>query len=94
MGRASSYHHRRMENPTVSRRVMWFVACVVGLPLIGLGIGTGRLWMIAVGILVALSGFYVSVRRHKCLACGYTVMAASATMTHCMKCGAPYKSGN
>jgi hypothetical protein len=73
-------------------RALWFVACLIGLPLIGLGMGTGRLWMIAVGLLVALSGFLLSLRRLKCPACEYSVLGASATVTHCMKCGAPYQT--
>ena len=69
-------------------------ACLVGLPLIGWGIGTGQLWAIAVGLVVGLGCFYLSLRSLTCPKCGYAIRVVSAPATHCMKCGTPYESGN
>jgi hypothetical protein len=76
------------------RFLLLLAACLVGLPLIGWGIGTGRLWAIGGGLIVGLACFYFSLRSLTCSKCGYAIRVISAPATHCMKCGAPYESGN
>jgi hypothetical protein len=77
-----------------TRKLLWIVACLVGLPLIGWGIGTGRLWAIGLGGIVAFECFYLSLRKLTCPKCGHAIRVISAPASHCMRCGAPYDSPN
>lgn len=73
-----------------SHRWLWFAAFLIGVPLIGWGFSSDRTWAAALGIVITLGCFYLSIRKLTCPKCGKTAAVIGADVTHCLKCGAPY----
>jgi hypothetical protein len=77
-----------------SRKLLWMAACLVGMPLFGWGLGTGRLWAVGLGGVIAFVCLYFSLRKLACPKCGYVMRVVSVPANNCMKCGAPYEPAN
>lgn len=77
------------------RRLLWFSAWLIWLPVTGYGISTGNLVLaFVVGPPLFLASLYYSLHSLHCTQCGSSIRTISSSITHCMKCGAAYEASN
>lgn len=71
------------------RRVLWFSAWLVWLPIVGYGIGTGNLLVaFVIGIPLFLLSLYFSLIKLVCPQCKFETRTIGTRISNCMKCGA------
>jgi hypothetical protein len=76
------------------RRLLWYLACLVCLPAIGWGIGTGRIVLAGVALPAFLVSIYFSLNKLVCPNCGKAMRAVGQELPNCPLCGTPYGEGD
>lgn len=73
------------------RRILWYSAWLVWLPVTGYGISSGNLLIgFVIGTPLFIASLYFSLEVRQCPSCGYSVRVVSTAITHCLKCGTAY----
>ncbi len=72
------------------RKVLWFFGWLVCLPVLGWGISTGQIAVVATVSVAFFVSLYFSLQCVVCAHCANSLRVVGQQLNNCPKCGTPY----